>query len=151
MRRVTRNVILAILTVVVLLLALGALPGYLGTGDPYYVTATPVDDDSEIEGVTTEADGGSENATNASDVAVPSANISERTYPFTTTALANASSNTTGQSAPYQTGPVGFKEAFTHSPFDEVNALTQQYPDARIGDGVAVSQNGTLYRVAVTR
>jgi len=42
MRRVTRNLILALLGVVVVLLALGALAGLLKSGDPYYLTATAV-------------------------------------------------------------------------------------------------------------
>jgi ABC-type transporter Mla subunit MlaD len=44
MRRVTRNAVIGLVVIVVLLLALGALPGFLGTGDPYYVTATADDD-----------------------------------------------------------------------------------------------------------
>jgi len=43
MRTITRNLLLVLLAVVVLLLALGALPGYLGSGDPYYVEATVVE------------------------------------------------------------------------------------------------------------
>ena len=41
MRPITRRVTIAILVVLALLLALGALPSYLKSGDPYYVTATP--------------------------------------------------------------------------------------------------------------
>ncbi len=156
MRTVTRNLILAILAVVVFLLALGALPGLLGSGDPYYVTATPAD--SMPEGATTanetiEAETTpNETATaNGSRAAVDAANLSELSYPYTTAALANASGNESGRSAPYRRGPVGFKEAFTHSPFDELDALRQQYPNATVDDGVRVARNGTLYRVAVTR
>lgn len=133
MRTVTRNLVLGILAVVVVLLALGALPGLLKSGDPYYVTATPID---ELNGTGQPVDGG---------------NLSERSYPYTTAALANATAESPGQSGPYWRGPVGFKETFTHSPFDEVNALRGQYPNATVGEGVGVARNGTLYRVAVTR
>lgn len=149
MRRVTRDTIAGIFAVLVLLLALGALPGLLKSGDPYYVTATPVSDGSERS-----------SPSNASREAVDVSNLSARSYPYTTAALADASANAPGQapeagqagrSGPYWKGPVGFKETFTHSPFDEVRALRQQYPDAATGDGVVVSQNGTLYRVAVAQ
>jgi len=132
MRTVTRNFLLAMGVVVVLLLALGALPSYLQSGDPYYLTATPV-----------------ENSTNAS--AVDAANLSEQRYPYTTAALANATADTTGQSNPYWRGPIGLKGAFTHSPFDEMDALTQQFPDAADGEGVLVAHDGSLYRLAVTQ
>ncbi len=130
MRRVTRNLILGILAVLVLLVALGALPSLLGSGDPYYLTATP---------------------SNATHAAVDAGNLSERQYPYTTAALANASAEQAGRSAPYRTGYVGIKEAFTHSPFDELAALRQQNPAASEGDAVYLRDNGTLYRVAVAR
>ena len=40
MRTVTRNALLTIAGLLVVLLALGALPGLVKTGDPYYVEAT---------------------------------------------------------------------------------------------------------------
>jgi len=132
-RRVTRNLVLAILAILVVLLALGAVPGLLKSGDPYYLTATP------------------EGETSNRTAAVDGANLSERSYPYTTAALANATGDEPGRSGPYWRGPVGFKEAFTHSPFDEMNALRGQQPNATVGEVVRVARNGTLYRVAVTR
>ncbi|MFB6170448.1 MAG: hypothetical protein ABEJ06_04800 [Haloarculaceae archaeon] len=123
MRRVTRNLVVGIL-VVVLLLALGALPSYLRSGDPYYVVA--------------EQPGGSHPSVNAST-------YDHSHYPYTTAAIR------TGRSDPYWKGPVGFKEAFTHSPFDEFGALAQRNADAREGETVWVTQNGTLYRLTITQ
>ncbi|WP_254279744.1 hypothetical protein [Haloarcula marina] len=132
MRTVTRNFLLGMAVVVVLLLALGALPSYLKSGDPYYLTATPAADDA--------------NAT-----AINASALSERRYPYTYGALGNASNDTAGSSDPYWRGPVGVKGAFTHSPFDELDALTQGYPEATDGDAVRVRHDGTLYRLAVTQ
>jgi len=130
MRRVTRNLILALLAVVVLLLALGALPSYLKSGDPYYLTATPVE----------------ENRT-----AIEVSDLPADRYPYTTAALANASANASGQSAPYWRGPVGLKGALTHSPFDERDALAQRNASAVDGDAIYVRQNNTVYRLAITQ
>jgi hypothetical protein len=113
MRRVTRNAVVLLLVVVVGLLALGALPGLLKSGDPYYLTAEPV---------------------NASGENVSAAS---------TEALRN------GTAEPYWKGPWGLKETFTHSPFDEVSALSGRNATAVSDDGVLVRDNGTLYRVAV--
>jgi hypothetical protein len=135
MRPVTRNTLLGILAVVVLLLALGALPSLLKSGDPYYLTATPTDGNYSVENGT---------AVNASA-------LSELRYPFTTAALGNATAESEGRSDPYWRGPVGLKGAFTHSPFDERDALVQQYDNATVGDGVVVRHNGTFYRLAVTQ
>lgn len=137
MRRVTRNFLLAMGVLFVLLLALGALPGYLRSGDPYYITATPVGDVG--------------NATAANTSTVDAAALSDRRYPYTTEALANATADSAGQSTAYYRGPVGIKGAFTHSPFDEYDSLAQQYPAARDGDAVRVSHDGTVYRLAVTQ
>lgn len=57
MRRVTRNLLVAIALIAVALLALGALPSYLGSGDPYYLTAEPIETDEPAVDVN--------NATNA--------------------------------------------------------------------------------------
>jgi hypothetical protein len=135
MRRVTRNLLAGVAVVLVLLLALGAVPSLLKSGDPYYVSAASL----------------GENATAGNDTAVDASELSDRTHPYTTTALANASANRTGYSAPYWKGPFGFKGAFTHSPFDEVGALRQRNANATVGDGVRLSVNGTLYRVGVTQ
>jgi len=126
MRRVTRNLLVAIALIVVALLALGALPSYLGSGDPYYLTAEPIETDRT-----------------AADVN----NVSDRRYPFLTSAIASDD----GRSEPYQTGPYGVKEWFTHTPFDEVDALIQQVPEAATDDGVRVRRDGQVYDVEVRR
>jgi len=155
MRRVTRNFLLAMGLLFVLLLALGALPGYLRSGDPYSMTATPVGNDTAANaaggagGGTATPDGTVTAATDPS--AVDAANVSDRRYPYTTEALANATADSAGQSSRYYRGPVGFKGAFTHSPFDEYDSLVQQYPAAVDGDAVRVSHDGTVYRLAVTQ
>ena len=158
MRRVTRNFLLAMGVIVVLLLALGALPSYLRSGDPYYMTATPVGDAANGTGgggATATPGGGTANGTATATVAnesvVDAATLSERRYPYTTEALANATADSTGQSTAYYRGPVGIKGTFTHSPFDEYDSLVQQYSAAVEGDGVRVSHDGTVYRLAVTQ
>ena len=124
MRRITRNFLLGLLLVVVLLLALGALPSYLRSGDPYYVSATAA-----------EANGPTVNATD----------LSERRFPYTTTAIER------GRSDPYWKGPLGIKESFTHTPFDEFAAFRQRNPEAATESGIYVSRNGTRYRVELAR
>jgi hypothetical protein len=126
MRRVTRNALLVILAVVVVLLALGALPSLLKSGDPYYLTAT-----SENVSVP-------DNAT-----AIDVTNFSDQRFPYMTEALHN------GTSDPYWKGPWGLKGSFTHSPFDELSALRGRNATADVGEGVMVTDNGTLYRLAV--
>jgi hypothetical protein len=133
MRPITRRVTIAILVVLALLLALGALPSYLKSGDPYYVTATPA---------------------TGNHSAVDMTNASERRYEYVTGALRDATAdgtNATGQSGPYWKGPFGFKESFTNSPFDEIDALAIRNASAAEGDTVYVTYNGTLYRLAVTQ
>lgn len=132
MRTVTRNFILGILAVLVLLLALGALPSLLGSGEPYYLTATQVGDGNRT--------------------AVDVGNLSERRYPYMTRAIE------TGRSGAYYDGPVGFKEAFSHSPFDELDALEQRDRDGSGADGGAVNgttafvrSNDTVYRLELVR
>jgi hypothetical protein len=125
-RQITRRVLAVFVLVALGLLALGALPSYLGSGDPYYLTATPTD-----------AAGPTVNVTD----------VSERRYPYLTTALTTSE----GRSAGYRRGPVGFKEAFTHSPFDEVDALVTRAPDARTDGGILVEYKGQRYRVEVTQ
>ena len=143
MRPVTRNFLLGMGVVFALLLALGAVPGYLKSGDPYYLTATPIDGSDGTADATA--------ATDANRTAVEAANLSTQRYPYTTEALDDAAANGTGQSSPYWRGPVGVKGAFTHSPFDEYDSLVQQFPDAVEGDGVRVRHEGALYRVSVTQ
>ena len=129
MRRVTRNAIALMLLVLVGLLALGALPGLLESGDPYYLTAEPTN-------ASAVGDDRAAAAVNVTD-------LSERRFPYTTEALRN------GTADPYWKGPWGLKETFTHSPFDEVGALSGRNVTAATDDGVIVRDNGTLYRVAV--
>ncbi|WP_144927159.1 hypothetical protein [Halorubrum salsamenti] len=126
MRRVTRNLLIAIALVVVALLALGALPSYLGSGDPYYLTAEPIE---------------------TNETAADVNNVTDRRYPFLTGALTSDD----GRSEGYQTGPYGVKEWFTHTPFDEVDALTQQVPEAATDDGVRVRRDGRVYHVEVVQ
>jgi hypothetical protein len=132
MRRPTKLLVLGIAIVVVLLLALGALPGFLKTGDPYYVTAT-VDETSTATVNLTDA--------------------SPRQFEYTLSAVANASAERPGRSDPYWKGPYGFKESFTHSPFDEFGALAQYNVSAvAIDESRAfVAVNDTEYRVAITQ
>jgi len=135
MRGVTRSLLVGIAVVLVLLLALGAVPSLFKSGDPYHVNATPTEGDGEWNATT----------------AVDASQLSDRTHPYTTTALTNASANRTGYSEPYWKGPFGLKGVFTHSPFDEVSSLRQRNPNATAGDRVRLSDNGTVYLVAVTQ
>ena len=129
MRRRTRTVTLVVLGFAVLLLALGALPSLLRAGDPYYVTAQP---------------GGDHPAVNVTD-------LPDRRFPYVTAALGNATTDREGRSGPYWRGPVGLKEAFTHSPFDEVSALQSRNASAATDDGVLVRSNDTLFDVSVRK
>ncbi|MEF8856568.1 MAG: hypothetical protein V5A16_04015 [Haloplanus sp.] len=124
MRQITRRALLGFALVCLALLALGALPSYLGAGEPYYLTATP-----------TEASGPAVNVTD----------LSERRYPYLAGALDS------GRSDPYRRGPFGLKESFTHSPFDERQGLVARNPDARRDGGVLVTDGGERYLVAVTQ
>ena len=126
MRPVTRNLLVAIAVITLALLALGALPSYLGSGDPYHLTVEPA-----------ESDGPSVNATG----------LSERRYPY----LSEAFASDEGRSMSYQRGPFGLKESFTHSPFDEVDALTARGPNATIDGGVRIERDGETYVVAIER
>jgi hypothetical protein len=123
-RPITRRAILGFVVVVIALLALGALPSLLGSGEPYYLTATPTD-----------ADGPAVNVTG----------LSERRYPYLTAAIES------GRSDPYRRGPVGLKETFSHSPFDERQGLVTRNPDARLNGGVVVVDGDDRYLVEVSR
>ena len=129
MRRRTRIALLVIVGIGLFLLALGALPGYLKSGDPYYLTATPVEDHAAINGT----------------------DLDERRYPYTTAAVADATGDDPGRSDAYWKGFIGFKEAFTHSPFDEITALQQRSMDASDVDAVYVRMDGEIYRLTVTQ
>lgn len=116
--------LLLLVGLVLALLALGALPSLLGSGDPYYVTATEVETDHDAVDVT---------------------NFSERRFPYLFAALED------GRSDGYREGPVGIKGAFTHSPFDEFGALETREPAAVDDDVAFVRYNGTVYRLELTR
>ena len=126
MRPLMRNALLAVGLTAVLLLALGALPGYLGTGEYYYLEATDTDDDG---------------------IAVDVAELSEQRYPYLTAALAAEDGRSTG----YQRALGGFKDAFTHSPFNELDSLQQLEPNAirDEGDRVIIDLDGDRYSVTI--
>lgn len=107
------------------LLALGALPSYLGTGEPSYLTATETEE---------------------SGLAVNVTDLPDHRYPYLFEALE------TGRSEGYQAGQWGLKEQFTHTPYDELSALATRNPEARLGgDAVAVEYEGQHYRIAVVQ
>lgn len=127
MRGITRNAILLIGVILVALLALGAVPSYLGSGDPYYLVVTETTDNGTAVDVST---------------------VSERRYPYLTSAMASGD----GRSDPYQTGPYGIKEHFTHTPFDEISALITRVPAAESTDGrVRIDVDGDRYYAAVVQ
>ncbi|MGM0605241.1 MAG: hypothetical protein ACQETB_06175 [Halobacteriota archaeon] len=128
MRRVTRYALVFIAIVVVGLLALGSLPGFLGSGPTYYLEVTPVDDDGP---------------------AIDANEVTDRRYPYLVGALESAD----GRSAGYQKGPGDFKEWFTHSPFDEFDALSHGTVDATRDDGdrVIVDYDDERYSVELVR
>ncbi|MFC5134288.1 MULTISPECIES: hypothetical protein [Haloferacaceae] len=126
MRPVTRNLLVAIAVIALALLALGALPSYLGSGDPYYLTAEPIETDEPTANAT---------------------GLSERRYPYLTGAIGSDD----GRSEPYLMGPYGLKEWFTHTPFDEVDALARRAPAAETDGGVRVERDGETYYVEVTQ
>jgi len=123
-RRITRNFLVGLAGVLVLLLALGALPSYLGSGDPYYVSATPVE---------------------ANGPAVDGTVLSERRFPYTMAAIER------GRSDPYRKGAFGLKESFTHTPFDEFAEFRQRNAEATNGSIAYVTRNGTRYRVTIVQ
>jgi hypothetical protein len=133
MRTITRNVLVALVVIVILLLALGALPSLLKSGDPYYLTATAVDP--------AETNYTANASINASD-------LSERRFEFTNAALADVA-NGTGTAHPYWKGPLGIKGTFTHSPFDEIASMRTLYPNASDGETALVRHDGTFYRIAI--
>lgn len=127
MRRIMRNALLLTGLVVVVLLAIGAVPSYLGSGAAYHLEATPTDDPGP---------------------AVNATAISERRFPYLTTALTAED----GRSAGYQRALGGTKTWFTHSPFDEFDALQRLNGDAvsENGDRILVTYEGGRYRVVIS-
>jgi hypothetical protein len=138
MRTVTRNALLAIAGLLVVLLALGALPGLVKTGDPYYVEAT---------------------VAAGSGAAVDGGDLSERRFPYTFGALSAVESGADpARSEPYYTGVVGLKGAFTHTPFAEFEEFETRNPetvertgDSPVGDVAHVAEGGTRYRLEIVR
>lgn len=126
MRRIMRNALIAVGLVAVVLLALGALPSYLGSGPEYYLEVSATDD---------------------TGTAVDVGNVSEQRYPYLTAALAADD----GRSDGYQRGLGGFKSAFTHTPFDEHSALQQLKPGAARdgGDRVIIERGTDRYSVTI--
>ena len=109
MRTVTRNALLVIAGLLVVLLALGALPGLIKTGDPYYVEAT---------------------VAAGSGPAIETGELSERRFPYTFGALSAVESGADpARSEPYYTGVVGLKGAFTHTPFAEFEEFETRNPE----------------------
>lgn len=135
MRTITRNVLIALVVIVVALIALGAVPGLLKSGDPYYLTATPVDP--------AETNYTAEASINASDLA-------ERRFEYTNEALTDATDGT-GSATPYWKGPIGVKGSFTHSPFDELGSMETLYPNASDGQTALVRHNATFYYIEIVR
>ena len=144
MRGRTRNVILGTFAVLVVLVAFVAVLSSVGTGDPYYVTASAVEDAGVGDG---------DGAGGDSPAAVNGTALPERRFPYVSAALENAarSADATGRSGGYRTGFVGIKEVFSHSPFDELDALRQQNPNATVGEEVRIRRENATYRVGIVR
>lgn len=140
MRRVTRNAVLVVLGTLSLLLALGALPGYLQSGDPYYVEATVAE-------------------TGGDGPAVNTSSLSPRRFPYTFSALDAAEAGASpARSDAYYQGPVGAKDTFSHSPFDEYAGLENRNSSAvdrtdgsPVGDVAIVLHEGQRYRLEIVR
>jgi hypothetical protein len=138
MRPVTRNAVLVVVGAVVVLLALGALPSLIETGDPYHVEATEAD---------------------AAGPAVDGGDVSERRFPYSFGAVEAAEAGAEpARSEAYYTGVVGFKAAFTHTPFSEFEEFETIAPAAvdrsgerPVGDVAHIRANGTRYRVEIVR
>jgi hypothetical protein len=138
MRTITRNLVVFIVAVVAFLLALGVLPGYIQTGNPHYVEATAVEESGPSADVT---------------------NLTERRFPYTFGALAAAEAgDEPARSEAYYTGPIGFKEAFTHTPFDEFSefrtrnaSAVERGAESPVGDTAYVERGGQRYRLEIVR
>ena len=126
MRSIARNLLLALSVFLVLLLALGALPQYLGGGEVYRLTATEIEPDEK-------------------QATVDVTNVGEHRYPYLIEAIE------TGQSVPYEADTIGIKEWFTHTPMDELGALSARNPEAVERETAYVVRNETVYRVELER
>jgi len=116
--------LLVLVALVVLALAVGALPSLLKSGAPYHVTAEQVEDAPATYDAT---------------------DVSDRRFPYTVGAIED------GESEAYYEGPFGVKESFSHSPFDEFGAMATRTPDAVDGRVAYVTYNGTTYRLEIVR
>ena len=126
MRPVTRKVTAAIVLCLLGLLALGVVPSLLGSGPAYRMTAEPVEPGPAYQ-LTIEGD------------------LDRQRFEYFVSAVERD-----GASKPYRKGPVGIKEQFTHSPFDELDSFRTFAPaNATEGDAVFVQFEDTRYRVAV--
>lgn len=132
MRPITRKFAYGLLALVVVLLALGALPSLLASGAPYYLTAEPTATAGPAYNLTAEG----------------TDDLTRRRFQFFFSAV-DAPDN---RSKPYRRGPVGLKESFTHSPFDELDSFREFAPaSATTDDGVFVAFEGRRYRVRVVQ
>lgn len=135
LRGMRQRYLLILVAVVVGLLALGALPSLLQSGAPYQVTADPVGSNGSVA---------STDEVTVDDV-FDASNVTDRRFPYIVGAIE------AGRSDPYYEGPLGVKEAFSHSPFDEFGAIETREPSA-VADGVAyVRYDGTVYRLEIVR
>jgi hypothetical protein len=120
--------LLVLVILVVLALAVGALPSLLQSGDPYRVQTTDIGNASTFDGTAYDA-----------------TNVSDRRYPYLVRAIEDGTSNR------YYEGPFGVKESMSHSPFDEFGALETRVPNAVDGRVAYVTYDGTVYRLEIVR
>lgn len=132
MRPITRKFAYGLLALVLVLLALGAVPSLLGSGEPYYLTAEPTAESGPAYNLTAEG----------------TDDLTRRRFEYFFSAVESPEN----RSKPYRRGPVGIKESFTHSPFDELDSFRSFAPaNATTTDAVFVEFEGTRYRVRVAR
>jgi hypothetical protein len=132
MRPITRKFAYGLVALVLVLLALGAVPSLLGSGDPYYLTAEPTATTGPAFNLTQEG----------------TDDLTRRRFQYFFSAIESESNRSTA----YRKGPFGIKESFTHSPFDEMDSFRAFAPqNATDGDAVFVEFEGTRYRVTVHR
>ena len=130
MRIITRNALLVIAGLLVVLLALGALPGLVKTGDPYYVEAT---------------------VAAGSGPAIDGGDLSERRFPYTFGALSAVESGADpARSESYYTGIVGLKGAFTHTPLDGIGVSgleLLELRERRVGERSLQADDASVVRL----
>ena len=132
MRPITRKFAYGLVALVVVLLALGALPSLLGSGDPYHLTAEPTATAGPAYNLTAEG----------------TDDLTRRRFQFFFSAVESSDN----RSKPYREGSIGLKESFTHSPFDEMDSFREFAPqNATVDDSVFVEFDGERYRVQVVQ